>query len=98
MTREELAAILFEAYQRTPDQCFLAMADAAIKALQPTLTPNDDERRQLWRDTLSGAMIAGTLAAMNSTDIEEHTKAIKFGAKKLADAALAADAEKWGKP
>ena len=65
-------------------------------ALKPTAMPDDDERRKLWRDTLSGAMIAGTLAAMNSQDIEEHTKAIKFGAVKIADAALAADAEKWG--
>ena len=32
MTREELAKILFDAYQRTPDHCFLAMADAALAA------------------------------------------------------------------
>ena len=89
MNREELAPILFDAYQRTPDQ-FLAMADAALEAMKPATTPNDDERRKLWRDTLSR-----TLAACYVIDGVDSQEAWKR-AYQAANAALAADAEKWG--
>jgi len=90
MTREELAPILFDAYQRTPDQ-FLAMADAALEAMKPATTPNDDERRKLWRKVFIDA-IASLPGRGHSPEWTVDM------AKTLADAALAADAEKWGKP
>ena len=58
MTREELAPILFDAYQRTPDQCFLAMADAALEAMKPLLTPATDD------DTSSDHVVLALIAAM----------------------------------
>jgi hypothetical protein len=75
MTREELAPILLDAYQRVTDQWLLDVAD--------------DERRKLWRDTLS-SVLAGYYLRAFPKDI-----AIR-DAIEAADAALAADAEKWG--
>ena len=92
MKREELAPILHDAYRRATDQWLLSMADAALEALKPTATtPNDDERRKLWRDTLSR-----TLAVCYVIDGVDSQEAWKR-AYQAANAALAADAEKWGK-
>ena len=94
MTREELAKILFDAYQRTPDQCFPAMADAAIEAMKPTTI--DDERRKLWREAFLMVLRHEYAIRADYTDMGYVAGIAASRAQVFADAALAADAEKWG--
>ena len=109
MTREELAPILFDAYQRTPDQCFLAMADAALEAMKPLLTPATDD------DTSSDHVVLALIAAMernysaqtSAGDRERNvwTQALIESAARevttaeaVADQVLAAYRRRWGQP
>ena len=88
MTREELAPILHDAYRRATDQWLLSMADAALESLKPE-PADDDERRKLWRKVFTDE-----IASLSGRGhLPEWTVDM---AKKIADAALAADAEKWG--
>ena len=93
MPREDLADTMQRAYYSKPRNGavgWLAAADAAIEALKPTATtPNDDERRKLWRRVFVTGI--GRLFGRGYDD-----QWILERARTLADAALAADAEKWG--
>ena len=93
MNREELAERLSGAFRAMRgedsfDAAWTRVADAAIEAMKPPTI--DDERRKLWRDTLSR-----TLAACYVIDGVDSQEAWKR-AYQAANAALAADAEKWG--
>ena len=93
MNREELAPILLEAYQRAwnlpPAQWWLAAADAAIEAMKPE--PADDDRRAYWRSVYVNEIL--------SMSGRTHASAWVLGiADTLAQRAVAAEAEKRGKP
>ena len=105
MTRDELAQRMHavvenpDDWDREPEtyiERYLRMADAVLAAIKPTTTTNDDERQKLWREAFFMVLRHEYTIRADYTDMGYVAGIAASHARVFADAALAADAEKWG--
>ena len=99
MTRDELARRMYavvenpDDWDREPEtyrERYLRMADAVLGAMK------DDERQKLWREAFFMVLRHEYTIRADYTDMGYVAGIAASHARVFADAALAADAEKWG--